>query len=163
MLAELLGTSVDRIREIEADRMKVPKILPVALIAVEKPLRTAARAELRRRAAGRERARVRHNERRRVAHRRVRRADAAAQLAKLRELEKSQHRENAETLRRAARYVTAMEKRGEIRVPGAPILRRPERREVRPRKVRSDVGRRHRFRGRPGLRLRPEDIAHETT
>ena len=91
---------------------------------------------------------------------RVARADAAAREANERALEAFHQRHIHETLRDADRFVKQLERQGKIRAPGAPILKRPRERIIRPRKLRKDIGQRHTFRGRPGYALRPEDLTH---
>ncbi len=95
-----------------------------------------------------------------MAHLRVARADAVARAAQARSLAEFRQRHMAETLRDADRFVKQLERQGKIRAPGSAILKRPRERIVRPRKIRSDFGKRHLFKGRPGFPLRLEDIAH---
>ena len=164
MMARLLGLSTNQIREIEAGRQGIPKLLPLALVVIQKPLQVAARRELRRRAASRERSRVRRNAKRRTAHAKAARA---SQRARQRAIEQFRHRRGveyrrhaAESLRVGAAFVRQLERQGKIREPGTPILKRPRDRIVMPRKIRKDAGKKHKWRGRPGYPLRPEDLIH---
>jgi len=140
VVVEPTETPVEPVAPVEPTAKKAPKVEPrdVDLSGLtEKLKRAEERAEWR---AIRER---------------------GTQLASLQGLRRSRMRAS---LREMSKVVTKLERTGQIRSPDAPppnFIKPPRLSVVRPRKIRSDFGKRHRFRGRPGFPLRPEDLQYE--
>ena len=154
MLAELLGTSVQRIREWESGRAGIPRILPAALKGVETELRRAARKKLRSLKARASASQRRRNRVRRVKKARALSAAAQAQRKFYRDAQR-------ETFRLADAFVRQIERDRRDGPANGRMLKLPKPGIGRMRKIRSDQGQKHRWRGRPGFKLRPEDISNE--
>ena len=166
-LGEVLGMTA-AIGTWERGDCPIPPLLPWALLAAGPHVKSLVLYERRRDTASRKRREKLKNHRRTVARRAARRAvvqeEMRARRTELDAMEKVTRKEMYAGLRVAERYVAKMEKAGLIRHPDAgpaSFLKTPRDHVVRPRKIRRDVGKAHHFRGRPGYRLRPEDIQHE--
>jgi len=151
MLAELLGTSVQRIREWESGRAGIPRILPAALKGVETELRRVAKRRLK---SLRDRANAAQRRRNRV--RRNQAAFAAAAVVR-----KFQRDAANATFKAANTFIREQERIARNGFNSGRMLKAPKIGVGMMRKIRSDTGQRHRWRGRPGYALRPEDISDE--
>ena len=165
MVAEVLGVSSRAVASWAVGEHPMPSLLPWALVAARPHVESLVRQKRRKMETARRRAAKRKQQRRTAATRAAKRAvmleamrERRAEVEAQRKLVRKQ---TSDTLRAGERFIKKMEREGKIRAPGSSFLKPPRERIVRPRKIRSDVGQPHRFRGRPGYPLRPEDIQHE--
>ncbi len=167
LLAELLGITQRRLRSWELDEHQIPRLLPNALRGVEHDLHIAANRERRRRAANKRATRRRRSRHLRAVYMAKKRAEERAEWRVIRE--RGTQLAHLQGLRRSKLFIdlrvmskiaTQLGREYKFSDPDAPILKPLRLHEIKPRKIRSDFGKRHRFRGRPGLPLRPEDIQY---
>lgn len=167
-VAEILGCNPRSFGGWERGERMQPPLLAWALIAAADHVSSLVAFNIRkRRAASRRLHRnrlARQCRNRAAARRELQREAVRERRAELDAQQKLQKADMAETLRVGGQWIRQQEKAGKIRPPGSPplnFIKPPRQRVVRPRKIRSDIGQAHNFRGRPGKRLRPEDISHE--
>lgn len=168
-LGEVLGVSTSCVSTWERGARALPPFLGWALIpakahvessvaVIRRKRRTAINRRCRYRKAQRARAKAR-------AQRVLAREAEQLQRKAVRAAQEQPGKDLRVSLRANERTVDRLIKAGLCRPPGSPplsFIKPPRARVVRPRKLRSDIGQDHHFRGRPGKKLRPEDIQHET-
>ena len=166
VLADVLGIASRTVVSWESGSRPIPPLLPWALLAAEPHVQSLVKHNRRKHSQSKRR-------RERLSRERRARARAAAKRAVL--LEAAQARRNELTeirqqhAKRQAAFFRTAEKFARQHPlkpppkPGASFIKPPKLRTVLGRRLRSDRGGSHNFRGRPGLALRPEDIAHESS
>lgn len=167
VVGEVLGVTGRTVTAWELGEHPMPATLRWALLAARPHVESLARTLRRqRRTAQKKRERLKREKRIRARAAAGRAVIREAQQRRRKELIAIQEHRREElyaSLRADERAVAKLERQGKIRPPGAPALsfiKPPRARVVRPRKIRSDIGQPHHFRGRPGKPLRPEDISH---
>lgn len=163
--AEVLGISDRAWLDWENGHHPMPPTLPWALIAVRPHVESLVAYRRRKASTARRRAAKRKSRRRTAATRAAARAIVRESMRERRAEIESQNKavrdRMHESLRIGERWVAKMQREGRIRAPGSSFLKPPRAHAIRPRKIRKDSGQPHRFRGRPGYPLRPQDIQHE--
>lgn len=168
VLAEVLGISTRAIASWEGGACPLPPMLGWALVGAQKHVASLSLYHQRKEHQARRR-------RERAKRDRIARAKASAKRAVVREFARERQAEveaqrkalrvDLRNLERASRkFIAEAERNGPIVLPDpVPVsfLAPPRAEVVRPRAIRSDVGGSHKWRGRPGLALRPEDLHDE--
>ena len=167
-MAEVLGVTSRSVAGWEAGEHMIPSLLSWALLAAKPHVESLVAYNRRKDTANRKRRERKRRERR---NRTLAAARRAVKLEAMRERRKEveaqqklERKETSDFFRTAERYVAQQMRAGKIRPPDAPplsIIKPPRPRIAQGRKIRSDLGGTHKFRGEPGKRLQPEDIAHE--
>jgi DNA-binding XRE family transcriptional regulator len=162
-LAEVIGLASRTIVAYETGAHPIPQAFAWALVAVAPHVESLAKFKRRKNSQARrlreKRLRERRTRDRAAANRAVLKEAAQARRKELDEIRREHTRRQAQFFRVAEKF---SKQHPPPPKPGADFIKPPKIKTVLGRRIRSDLGGSHNFRGRPGLKLRPKDIKHES-
>ena len=167
-VAELLGVTPRTLWAWESGENAMPVHLGWSLIAVAPHVTSLVAYKRRKQTQVRKRRAKKQRERRdvarRTAKRELQREAMSERRAEIAAQQKQLAKDTKALFKRGDNFIAKMEREGKIRAPFSPapsFIKPPKPSAFMPKKLRSDLGERHHFRGSPGKRLRPEDIQYE--